>query len=140
MSTISTYQKSIVASTKNLAEARNFVADHAGNHGFTKQQIADIRLVVDEAITNIIKHAYRGDDKKSIDIEISFEKDMICIQIQDTGKSFKMNRYSEPDIERKIKEKKRGGMGLYLIHSLMDEVSYSNKNGTNEMIMCKYRS
>lgn len=140
MSTISTYKKSIIASTKNLAEVRNFAADHAENHGFNKQQIADIRLAVDEAITNIIKHAYKGDDTKSIDIEISLEENQICIQIQDTGAAFKMNKFKEPDIERKIKEKKRGGMGLYLIHSLMDEVSYTNKKGTNEMVMCKFRS
>jgi len=140
LSTISTYQKSIIASTKNLAEVRNFVADHADNHGFNRHQIADIRLAVDEAITNIIKHAYKGDDSRTIDIEVTFEESLICIQILDTGRSFQMNRYKEPDIERKIKEKKRGGMGLYLIHSLMDEVSYSSKNGTNEMIMCKYRS
>jgi len=136
---ISTYRKSIKASTKNLSEARHFVAEHAMEHGFYNQQIEDIRLAVDEAITNIIKHAYRDDDSNDIEIEISFEEDLICIQIQDTGKSFRMDQLPEPNIEQKIKEKKRGGMGLYLIHSLMDEVRYSENRGINEMTMCKYR-
>lgn len=140
MGTLSTYQKSIDASTKNLAEVRNFVAEHAVSHGFDKQQIADIRLAVDEAITNIIKHAYQQDDSKTIDIEITLEENSICIQLQDTGKKFRMNKYSEPDIEKKIKERKRGGMGLYLIHSLMDSVTYNSKNGMNEMVMCKNRT
>lgn len=140
MGTLSTYQKSIDASTKNLAEVRNFVAQHAVSHGFDKQQIADIRLAVDEAITNIIKHAYQQDDSKTIDIEITLEENSICIQLQDTGKKFRMNKYSEPDIEKKIKERKRGGMGLYLIHSLMDSVTYNSKNGMNEMVMCKNRT
>lgn len=140
MGTLSTYHKSIDASTKNLAEVRNFVAEHAANHGFSKQQIADIRLAVDEAITNIIKHAYQGDDSNSIDIEISFEENQICIQLQDTGKTFRMDKFSEPNIKQKIKERKRGGMGLYLIHSLMDDVTYSSRNGMNEMLMCKSRN
>lgn len=140
MGTLSTYKLSITASTENLSEVRNFVAEHAKSHGFNKQQIADIRLSVDEAITNIIRHAYMGDDSNNIDIEVSLEEDQFCIHLQDTGKTFKMNKFTEPDIERKIKEKKRGGMGLYLIHSLMDDVSYSRSNGINEMVMCKYRS
>ncbi len=140
MGTLSTYQKSIDASTKNLAEVRDFVDEHAKNHGFNKQQIADIRLAVDEAITNIIKHAYQQDDSRSIDIEVTLEENSICIQLQDTGKRFRMNKYSEPDIEKKIKERKRGGMGLFLIHSLMDSVTYTSNNGLNEMVMCKNRS
>jgi len=138
LGTLSTYHKSISASTENLAEVRKFIGDHAKSHGFNPQQIADIRLAVDEAITNIIKHAYKGESKNSINIDISLESDHICIQIQDTGKSFKMKKFSEPDIEQKIKEKKRGGMGVFLIHSLMDDVTYTHKNGANELIMCKF--
>ncbi len=140
MGTLSTYRKSIDASTKNLAEVRGFVDQHAKSHGFNKQQIADIRLAVDEAITNIIKHAYQQDDSKSIDIEITLEENSIRIQLQDTGKKFRMKKYSEPDIEKKIKERKRGGMGLFLIHSLMDSVTYKSNNGLNEMVMCKNRT
>lgn len=140
LGTLSTYHKSITASTENLSEVRKFIGTHAKSHGFNSQQIADIRLAVDEAITNIIKHAYKGDSSNSINIEVSLESDHICIQLQDRGKTFKMRRFSEPDIKRKIKEKKRGGMGVFLIHSLMDEVSYTQKNGANEIVMCKYRS
>jgi len=140
LGTLSTYQKTITASTGNLSAARDFVAQHAIDHGFDKQLVADIRLAVDEAITNIIKHAYLGDDTRSINIDITFEEEKICIQLQDTGKTFNLKSYTEPDIKSQIKQKKRGGMGVYLIHSLMDTVSYERKNGTNEMIMCKYRS
>lgn len=140
MGTLSTYQISITASTENLSEVRNFVAEHAKTHGFSKQQIADIRLSVDEAITNIIRHAYQGDSSNSIDIEVSLDEEQICIHLQDTGKTFRMKKFTEPNIQRKIKERKRGGMGLYLIHSLMDEVSYNRNNGINEMVMCKYRT
>lgn len=140
MGTNSTYRKSIAASTKNLSEVRNFVARHASSHGFDRQQIADIRLAVDEAITNIIKHAYKGEENHTIDIQVAFKKDRICIELLDTGTTFNLKRYSEPNIKEKIKQKKRGGMGVYLIHSLMDDVSYDRVDDSNKMVMCKYRT
>jgi serine/threonine-protein kinase RsbW len=55
----------------------------------------------------------------------------------DEGKSFDPNTYSEPDLMQRIKEKKRGGMGVYLIRKLMDQVQYNRKGETNEIRMVK---
>ncbi|MFO7846134.1 MAG: ATP-binding protein [Balneolaceae bacterium] len=140
MGTNSTYRKTISASTKNLSDIRDFVAGHAETHGFSGRQIADIRLAVDEAITNIIKHAYKGDDNHSIEITIDFNNERICIELQDTGSSFDFKDFPEPNIQEKIKQRKRGGMGVYLIHSLMDDVTYGRQNQSNKMKMCKYRT
>ena len=136
----STYRKTIPASTKNLSEVRNFVAHHATSHGFSRQQIADIRLAVDEAITNIIKHAYNGEENHTIEIEVTFKNDCVCIQLFYTAASFSLNACPDRKIEEKNKKKKRGGMGVYLIHSLMDDVSYGREDDSNKMVMCKYRS
>lgn len=140
MGTNSTYRKTISASTKNLSEVRNFVAEHAKNNGFSSSKIADIRLAVDEAITNIIKHAYKGDENHTIEITVKFKKDRVCIELQDTGNSFNLDTFPEPNIREKIKQRKRGGMGVYLIHSLMDDVTYGRQNKSNKMVMCKFRS
>jgi len=140
LGTNSTYRKIIPASTKNLSEVRNFVAQHALSNGYSRQQISDIRLAVDEAITNIIKHAYNGDENHTIEIDVTFKKDRVCIELFDTGTTFSLKSFKQPDIEEKIKQKKRGGMGVYLIHSLMDDVSYGREDNSNKMVMCKYRS
>lgn len=140
MVTNSTYRKTVPASTKNLSEVRNFVAQHAASHGFDRQQISDIRLAVDEAFTNIIKHAYNGEENHTIDIELSFKNNRVCIELFDTGKTFNLKTFPQPNIKEKIKQKKRGGMGVYLIHSLMDDVSYGREDDANKMVMCKYRS
>lgn len=140
MGNISTYRKTLPASTKNLAEARNFVAEHARKNGFNAQQISDIRLAVDEAITNIIKHAYNGEEDHTIEIELTFKDDRICVELFDTGTTFSLKTFKQPNIKEKIKQKKRGGMGVYLIHSLMDDVSYGREDDANKMVMCKYRT
>lgn len=140
MGNTSTYRKTLPASTKNLSEARNFVADYARKNGFDSQQISDIRLAVDEAVTNIIKHAYNGEEDHTIEIELTFKDDRICVELFDTGTTFSLKTFKQPNIEEKIKQKKRGGMGVYLIHSLMDDVSYGREDDANKMVMCKYRT
>lgn len=116
---------------------RNFVAGHATNSGFTEADIADIRLAVDEAYTNIIKHAYNNDKQKSVDIELGYNSTEFWVALLDTGDAFDPKDYDKPDIRQKIKQKKRGGVGVYLIRKLMDDVEYQTDNAINTIRMIK---
>ncbi len=139
MNSKTTYQINISASTNKLSEVRSFITGHAASFGFAPNQIDDIKLAVDEAVTNIIKHAYQGDNTKEINITLEFHDDRLCVLLTDTGRTFDFQVYELPDIKKQIKQKKRGGMGVYLIHSLMDKVSYTRKGEKNRMTMCKNR-
>lgn len=132
-----THSISVQASTEHLAEVRNFVAKYASEFGFKKQDVADIRLAVDEAYTNIIKHAYKNDKHKSVDIELGYNSNEFWVSLLDTGNAFDPTNYSKPDVRKKIKEKKRGGVGVYLIRKLMDDVEYKTKGSVNEIRMTK---
>lgn len=135
-----TYKITVRASTKNLSKVREFVALHANKQGFTREQVSDLQLAVDEAYTNIIKHAYQNNSSEQVEINLSFDPDKLCISIFDSGNSFEPENYNLPDIRKKIKERKRGGMGVYLIHQLMDSVSYHQKPDRNEIRLCKMRN
>jgi serine/threonine-protein kinase RsbW len=134
-----TYHISVGASTKNLAAVRSFVAQHAKDHGFSDKAVSDVCLAVDEAYTNIIKHAYKFDASKKVEVDLEFDPDQICISLTDTGESFDKSNYVIPDIPRQIKDKKRGGMGVYLIQKLMDRVNYNSGDSENEIRMYKNR-
>src|SRR5690625_6209523 len=64
----------IHASTGSLADVREFVSVNARNHSFSEKQINDIRLAVDEACTNVIKHAYNYDEKGQLLIQLSLDR------------------------------------------------------------------
>lgn len=135
-----TYHKTISASTHNLSEIRKFVTKHALKHGFSSEQIADIRLAVDEATTNIIKHAYKNDQSKKLTIYLEFDDEKLSVILTDQGMSFDLKKYRSPDIKKQIENKKRGGMGIRLMKNLMDEVSYNVKNQENVLRMSKNRN
>lgn len=128
---------SVKASTKHLSKVRDFVAEHAAKFGFKKQDVADIRLAVDEAYTNIIKHAYNNDKSKSVDIQLGYNGNEFWISLMDTGQAFNPENYSKPDVRKQIKQKKRGGVGVYLIKKLMDDVEYRQQDSFNEIRMTK---
>lgn len=139
MKKTATYHISVDASTKNLSAVRDFVAEHAQNEGFSEQIVSDLCLAVDEAYTNIIKHAYKFDSSKKVQVDIKFDAKEVCVSLTDTGKSFDETNYVLPDIPKLIKNKKRGGMGVYLIKKLMDRVDYNISNNENEIKMYKKR-
>lgn len=125
------------ATTENIAHVRNFVAKCAAECGFTVTNTDEIRLAVDEAYTNIIKHAYQFDETQTVTIKVFCESDGLHIIISDKGKRYDPETYSEPNVEERIKLKKRGGVGVYLIHKLMDRVEYRHEGALNEIVMTK---
>tara|TARA_Y100001935_G_scaffold247870_1_gene244313 strand:+ start:19088 stop:19510 length:423 start_codon:yes stop_codon:yes gene_type:complete len=131
------HKLSVGSSTKHLAEVRDFVAQHAKNSGLSDKEISEIRLAVDEAYTNIIKHAYHNKPSEPVTIELGTSPKQLWISIIDEGESFNPEEYRAPDIQKRIKNKQRGGMGVFLIQKLMDKVQYSRKGSHNEIRMVK---
>lgn len=129
----------VKSTTDNLALVRKFTKQAAEECGFNEDTAEKIVLAVDEACTNIIKHAYKYLPDGKINIVIKFEKDRLAISIVDEGIHFNPNNVPEPNIVEYYKQKKVGGLGIFLMKKLMDEVKYSTISGNkNEVILVKY--
>ncbi len=114
--------------TENLGKIREFLRKISKENGFDEKKVEEIVLAVDEACTNIIKHAYRFDATKLIEIETFFDGENLTILLKDSGKKFHPQSIAPPDLETKLKKRKSGGLGVHLIKSLMDEVEYDFSN------------
>jgi serine/threonine-protein kinase RsbW len=129
--------------TANLEIVREFVARIAKNMEFSEENIHRIELAVDEASTNVIKHAYRQakTNKEYLILEVTTYKDRIEIDVIDTGQGFDPAKIQTPEMDVYLKKMKRGGLGLYLIKTLMDKVEYQIKTGVkNRVRMIKYKT
>ncbi len=127
----------VSATTRHLSEVRDFVARHARKFGFSESDVEDIRLAVDEAYTNVVKHAYHNDTNQVVQIELGGNNYEFWISLIDDGDSFDPKTYHEPNIQQSIHNGKRGGVGVYLIRQLMDMVEYRKSDGQNEIRMRK---
>jgi len=127
------------ASTNELERIRHFVADHARDFGFDDHDIHDIQLAVDEACTNVIKHAYQYKTDNQFCVRIGTRGNEMLVSIIDNGKPFDPDAYKMPTTQDQLNQKKRSGYGILLIRKLMDNVEYRKRNSRNEIRMTKKR-
>jgi serine/threonine-protein kinase RsbW len=124
--------------TDNLSVIRDFVSENALSAGIDAVVVDKIMLAVDEACTNIIKHAYRSSPEGEIILNIEYDENKFTITIIDYGKSFEPDRVPLPDLQKYYKEHKVGGLGMYLMKSLMDDVKYTSIPGKyNRVLLSK---
>lgn len=129
------------ADFKNLDSIRDFVGDIAEKAGFSGREIYSVQLATDEACSNVIEHAYKGLPGGSIDISCETGDGMIAVIVHDHGKVFDMSRVRKPNLSRELSEREVGGLGVYLMHNLMDEVHFSSSKKTgNTLTMIKRKS
>lgn len=133
------YQLKIPSQTDNLELIREFVSRVAVKVGFEDNDVNKIELAVDEACTNVIKHAYEKDQKQPIDIAIQIEYNKFTVIVTDRGKGFDVSKIKTPDMKEYLIEMRVGGLGIFLMHSLMDEVDFDIRPGVkNQVKMVKY--
>jgi serine/threonine-protein kinase RsbW len=136
-----TISKTVLSRTDHLLEVRDFVSDAARQFGFGEEDVANIVLAVDEACTNIIKHAYQYAPDKEIFIAIHRKNGTFEVKIKDNGKNFDPDALKAPDLKRNLSHHRRGGLGVYLMKKLMDRVEYNFEAGqSNEVSLVKYLS
>jgi len=128
----------IKSTTNNLSKVREFIQSVAADAGFSEEDIHKIVLSVDEACTNVIKHAYKYSPDGEISITTSKRKNKFIVSIFDTGLHFDPDKIPEPDILDYHKKKKIGGLGMYLMKKLMDEIHYNISSDSNQVILVKY--
>ena len=133
------YQLKIPGQTDNLELIRLFVAAVADKVGFAADDVSKIELAVDEACANVIKHAYLKKTKQPIDIVIEIDFKKLAIIITDHGKGFDVKKISKQDVKDYIAEMRVGGLGIYLMKALMDEVEFNSRPGVKTQVkMVKY--
>jgi serine/threonine-protein kinase RsbW len=129
----------IKSKTSYLTKVRSFISDEAKDFGFSEEDANKIALAVDEACTNIIKHAYNYAADNPIHLMLKTGNNTFEIVIEDRGTPFDPDVVRVPDMQEHIRKYKRSGFGMYLMKSLMDKVEYKIQPGIrNRVILTKY--
>ena len=134
-----TQSLNIESRTDRLIAVREFVSAAARRFGFEEEDVSKIALAVDEACTNIIKHAYKFDPSKQITVSVRNRNGAFEVVIRDRGIEFDPARVQTPDMKEYLAHYRRGGLGVYLMKSLMDKVEYKITPGAmNEVRLIKH--
>ena len=112
---------SIRSDPAQLSPVRKSVESFCAENGFDEKAVGEIGLCLNEAIANVIRHAYHGQHDQPVEIEARIESNSLHIQVRDWGDGVK------PDIMKKVEKDpmKPGGLGLICMGRLMDKVAFT---------------
>ncbi len=129
-----------------LKHIRRLVSDLASQVGFSEAEIAKIEMAVDEACSNILEHSYAPQKtwrwqhrEPEIRMEVGIEHGCLVIEINDHGQGFDFANYQPAKMDDQLKSMARGGYGIFIMRSFMDEVEYTSNDQTgNTLRLVKY--
>lgn len=125
------------ADPDQLALIREFVAQASCELGADERAIFDLQLAVDEICSNVINHGYGG---RGGEIEITVERAGASIRlvVRDWGGAFEPDQVPVPDLMLPLERRKLGGLGLFIVRKVMDEVEFGfNAQQGNTVTMVK---
>ncbi len=104
-------------------------------YGIPEADVEDIKLAVDEACSNVIKHAYRGDTTKKISVKYTIAKNLFTVMIEDNG----IKTQIESMQGRSLNDIRPGGLGIHFIKRVFDGFRFDeHKKKGNRLILTKY--
>ncbi len=126
----------ITNEVSEIAKIVPFIEELAEQFSLPTELIFNLNLVLEEALTNVILYAY---SEKGQDIYLSVEKkdNILIFTLTDKGEEFDPTKTEDPDVTLEAEERPIGGLGIFLIKNIMDEVEYQRIEGQNVFTLKK---
>ena len=117
----------------------DFIGGIAKETKMDQAHAMSLNLALEEAVSNIILYAYPEGTEGQVDIKAVIHEDRLDFTLTDSGVPFDPTVASMPDLTLDASERPVGGLGIYLVRSIMDSVSYERVDGKNVLSMIKRR-
>ena len=125
------------ATVDNLSGLLHFLDEFIAPLAFRRERASEIRLATEEALANVVNHAYPH-GQGGVSLTLAEDGTSLIATIVDQGIPFDILSMERPDLEADIEDRKIGGLGVFLIRELMDEVSWHRDGGSNVLELVAY--
>lgn len=109
---------------ESLPRVGAFISQAAKSAGLSDKATYAVQLAVDEACSNIIDHAYGGEDRGEMVCSVIIDSQGLIVILRDRGVPFNPQEIPDPDINVPLEKLKPRGVGVYLMRKMVDEVHY----------------
>ncbi len=132
-------EKSIILTNdiSEISKLNEFVEEIGNEFSLTPDVVFNVNLVLEEAIVNVINYAYPKEKHESIYLSAQLHEGSIVFVLTDTGMQFDPTKAPEADITLSLEDRPIGGLGIFLIRQIMNEVSYERIDGKNVLRLSK---
>ncbi|HEY7818094.1 MAG TPA: ATP-binding protein, partial [Vicinamibacteria bacterium] len=116
---------------KELAGVLDRIEALVLEQGLSRELASEMRLVAEEALTNVLDHAYGQKEKSAVDVILRVEGGAVRLTVRDKGKAFNPLESALPRLDLPVEERPLGGLGIHLIKTLTDEQIYAREGEEN---------
>ena len=135
--TDNTFELSLINDLQEIGAAAAKVDAFCEARGLSPQIAYAVNLSIDEILTNTISYGYDDDEQHRIDLTLRVDGETLVVMIVDDGRAFDSSLAQDPDVEAALEERALGGLGLFLVQQMMDEVSYQRRDERNVITLMK---
>lgn len=127
----------ITNNLNEIATLANFIETLGEELSLSAETTMNINLALEEAVANVIMYAYPPKDGQEILLKVTSNENQLIFLLTDKGLSFDPTQVEDVDLTLSIEERPIGGLGIFLIRSIMNEVSYQRLDNENRLTMKK---
>ena len=120
-----------------LESVISLVSDLCVRNSIPPETERDLKLALDEMITNVVQHAYPGSGEHHFILQITASNEEFVARIEDDGVEFNPTEHPIPDLDAPLEERKVGGLGIHLVRQIMTSVEYQRVAGKNVVTLRK---
>ena len=130
----------IVNRIEELRRLAALVEEFGAGENWAPDLVFQVNLVIEEVAINVINYGHDG-GLHEIEIALTSELDALTIEVIDDGRAFDPTEDAKvPDVTLPMEERPVGGLGVYLVRTMMDEMRYRREEGRNHLTLVKYRA
>ena len=126
----------VEANIANVAVLDEHVAQALEEHGVDHKSKQQIKLALEEILVNVASYAY-PEEKGTMALDLAISGNVVTLTISDSGIPFDPRNAQEPDIGLSAEDRDIGGLGVFLVQKLMDDMVYERINGKNVLTITK---
>ena len=135
-----TLEISLVNDLKEIARVAEQIDEFCASRAIASEVAYAVNLALDEILTNTISYGYADDEPHQIELIVSLEVEALVIVIVDDSAAFDLSNAPTPDVGASLEERPLGGLGLFLVHQMMDKVEYERVESRNIVTLTKSTS
>jgi len=134
MTQLAVLLKNQISETERVQE---IIEQLSQKHGWDTELQFNMNLALEEILTNVISYGYEDKKEHEILLRFSITAEDLTVEIEDDGLAFNPLDQPEPDLNKPLGERQPGGLGIFLVRKVMDQVEYLKKNGKNILTLRK---
>jgi serine/threonine-protein kinase RsbW len=109
----------------------------AAQHSWSTKSLFQIKLAVEEVVVNTISYGFGNQPVPRIVLKLRQTDAQVTVEVSDNGMAFDPLQKPVPDLDASLEDRAIGGLGVYLVRQLMDQVTYARQGEWNQLLMTK---